>query len=413
MMFMFFYRIIIGAYGLGIRIFSLFNAKAAVFVNGRRGLLAQVAKAMAANSKPVVWIHCASLGEFEQGRPVLEAIKERYPNYCIVLTFFSPSGYEVRKNYPGADYIFYLPMDSKANAVAFIDAINPKLCLFIKYELWYYYLAELKARGIPTLLVSAIFHPSQGFFKWYGSLQRKMLGFFTQIFVQDEQSMVLLAGIGIKQVTVSGDTRFDRVIEAAKNVQQLQIAGEFCKGSKMLIAGSTWKEDELLLREAFRNFPVGWKLILVPHEVDLAHIQEISALFGDEAVSWSAWQGQNEKRVLVVDKVGLLMQLYSYGDIAWIGGGFGKAGVHNVLEPAVYGMPCLFGPIYARFLEAVEMVAAGAAKVIATHEALLMAMQQSEAVEEGEGAGEKAKSYVFSKAGATDIVMRSLSRFVN
>ncbi len=406
------YRSVIGAYTLGIRVFSLFNAKAKLFISGREKILKKIAKALKSEKRPRIWIHCASLGEFEQGRPVLEAIRGRHTEYAIVLTFFSPSGYEVRKDYKGADYVFYLPVDSHKNATAFLDLVKPKLCLFIKYELWYFYLTALKERKIPTMLISAVFNNGQGFFKWYGGLQRTMLQCFSQIFVQDAGSVDLLQTIGITNVTISGDTRFDRVIKATTELASLLIAEEFCKGSNIIVAGSTWKEDEVLLHKTMSSSSLNWKMILVPHEVHKEHIEEIERLFGDDIVKWSSWNGKTDKRVLLVDKVGLLLQLYRYGQVAWIGGGFGKAGVHNVLEAAVFSLPCLHGPVYHQFLEANELVAQGGAFVINTPDDLIGSLNAFEDKSVYEKASSAAREYVFSMQGATDKVMSEVNKML-
>jgi len=406
------YRLATGAYFSVIRIAALFNPKAKLFVEGRKGLVRRIQGAMDAEKRPRVWMHCASLGEFEQGRPLLEAMRRQYPQYAYVLTFFSPSGYEVRKNYPGADHIFYLPQDTPANARMLLDAIDPRLCLFIKYELWYFYLSEMVKRKMSVMLVSAIFRPDQGFFKWYGGLQRKMLTAFAHIFVQNEASKGLLAGIGISNVTVSGDTRFDRVIEAAADVQALDIADAFCQGSKVIVAGSTWKEDEEMLQKALPLLGSGWKLILVPHEVHESHIRDIEKLFEGQTKKWSDWNGDTSKQVLVVDKVGLLMQLYRYGTVAWIGGGFGKDGVHNVLEAAVYGRPCLFGPIYHQFAEAVELVEIGGAMVVKDAEGVAAALRTLDNEGKYEHTGSLAAKYVQLRGGATRIVMHHLASVI-
>ena len=404
------YRLAIGAYALGIRVAATYKPKAKLFVAGRRGLTEKIKNALYGESRQRIWVHCASLGEFEQGRPIIEAIREQYPQYAIVLTFFSPSGYEVRKDYTGADHIFYLPVDSKKNADIFLNAVQPKLCLFVKYELWYYYLSGIADRKIPAILVSAVFNERHGFFKWYGGLQRKMLGCFTHIFVQDEHSKSLLNGIGISNIIVSGDTRFDRVAKAARQVVELPIAVAFCGQHKVLIAGSTWREDEVLLQKALAQLPDNWRLIIVPHEVHATRIAEIEKLFGNTAVKWSEWMGKTNKRVLIVDKVGFLLQLYRYGTAAYIGGGFGKAGVHNVLEPAVYGLPCFYGPVYHQFIEAEELVKQGGAVVTNDPETISLALKQFSDAGNYSRQANAAKDYVASKQGATGQVMKWISK---
>lgn len=400
------YWLAIRLYAIAVRIAALFKPKAKLFIKGRKGLLSQIKYALINERRPRIWMHCASLGEFEQGRPVLEKLRRQYPHYAFVLTFFSPSGYEVRKDYAGADYIFYLPLDSYYNARRFLAAVQPKLVLFVKYELWYFFLSLTARRDIPLLLISAVFRKNQPFFKWYGRLHRRMLRCFTQIFVQDEASGMLLQKIGIEYWAVGGDTRFDRVIEAVAKVQPLPVAAAFSKNSKVIVAGSTWKEDELFLKEVIDRLPANWKLILVPHEVHKSHIEAIASMFGDDAVLWSANEDVHTKRVLVVDTVGLLSGLYQYADVAWIGGGFGKEGVHNVLEAAVYGTPVSHGPVYSQYIEARELLAANGSFVPASAEAfvkqLLYWEKDAHSYEQSCAA---AKEFVQNHAGATRKVL--------
>lgn len=401
------YRLAILTYTTAIRIAALFNPKAALFTRGRRGILEKIRLAYTNEKRQTVWIHCASLGEFEQGRPVLEALRDKYPQYAITVTFFSPSGYEVRKDYRGADHVFYLPTDTSSNARAFIDITRPVLCVFVKYEFWYYYLKTIRDRNIPAILVSAIFHPQQPFFKWYGGLMRKMLHSFTNLFVQDAASLQLLQKIHINNASISGDTRFDRVIKASQQSIALPIADQFCADRPILVAGSTWKEDEELLHRALATLPSQWKIILVPHEVDEDHITQIEKLFDGSTIRWSGVAEDcaiADKRILLVDKVGYLMQLYKYGSAAWIGGGFGKDGVHNVLEAAVYSMPCFYGPVFHQFIEAQELVTHGGAFVIKEARDLTDCLTEMDDKYRYEQHAQAAKEYVYSKAGATDIV---------
>lgn len=404
------YRFATGSYYSLIHVAALFNAKAARFTAGRRNLLHQIAQSVSGDSRPRIWVHCASLGEFEQGRPVMDAIRTQYPDYAIFLTFFSPSGYDVRKNYAGVDYVFYLPLDTPKNARAFLDIINPKCCIFIKYELWYYYLATIKSRGVPALLVSAIFSQEQGFFKWYGGLQRTMLNAFTTLFVQDNSSYNLLNSIGIHNVIVSGDTRFDRVIEAAAEHANLPIAAQFCEGAQgIIVAGSTWPDDETILAATLRQLQQGWKLILAPHEVDENHLKDIERHFDGQIVRWSANSINTHHRVLLIDTIGVLSQLYHYGTVAYIGGGFGKEGVHNVLEAAVYGKPCLFGPVYHQFIEAEALVRKGGAEVVNSSADVFAAIRNYEKNPSAlQHAGQVAQQYVTSNGGATQQVMEGL-----
>jgi 3-deoxy-D-manno-octulosonic-acid transferase len=391
-------RIYFGA----IRIAALFNPKARLFVAGRKNLLARIRDAMMNERRPAIWIHCASLGEFEQGRPILERLKSQYPEYALILTFYSPSGYEIRKNFEGADHVFYLPLDSASNARRFLKYVKPRLCVFVKYEFWYFTLNRIAREQIPCLLVSAVFRKDQPFFKWYGGLHRRMLSCFSHIFVQDARSESLLLKASVTNVSVSGDTRFDRVTEAIADIKGLPLAAQFCGDGKIVVAGSTWQEDEVLLHSAMAAIPVNWKLILVPHEVNDNHILEIRQLFGDQAAVWSGEESTDGKRVLIIDQVGLLMALYQYADVAWVGGGFGKEGVHNVLEAAVYGIPVLHGPVYEKFIEARELTETGGSQVITTSDQLRLALEDWERDQaEYFQAGRAAKNYVFSKAGAT------------
>lgn len=400
------YRLALGAYALAIRLAARFKPKARLFVDGRKDVLPRMQAALAQEGRPRIWMHCASLGEFEQGRPVLEALRQQYPGHAIVLTFFSPSGYEVRKHYDGADYICYLPLDSEANASAFLDTVKPALCIFVKYEFWYYYLSAMQARHIPCLLISAIFRKEQGFFRWYGTLQRRMLRSFSHIFVQNGESLQLLAGIGITNASICGDTRFDRVVAAAASASAtLPLADEFCNRHKILIAGSTWADDESLLQKALPLLPADWKLILVPHEVHDSHIHAIMQQFGAGISRWSGGTIQPGSRVLLVDKVGLLLQLYRYGTAAWIGGGFGRAGVHNVLEAAVYGLPCYHGPIYHQFIEARELISQGGASAIARPGELAAAIASLSSPDEYATRSAIARNYVLAHCGATRIIL--------
>ncbi|MES2377155.1 MAG: glycosyltransferase N-terminal domain-containing protein [Bacteroidota bacterium] len=349
-------------YNLGLRVyyvlilfFSLFNKKAALWINGRR----HVKYTPFTQS---IWFHFASLGEFEQGRPVLEQIKAEHPQSKIVVTFFSPSGYEIRKNTPLADIVYYLPLDTAQNAHEFIAAVNPTLVVFTKYEYWYHYFNELHKQQIPLYIISGIFRPKQIFFKWYGSLHRCMLSFVSHFFVQDEQSKQLLQSINITNVTVSGDTRFDRVWANAQNPKQLPEIAQFINNQKTFIAGSTWPDDEELIATLVNQYP-DWKFIIAPHEISDEKINKLMNLLPENsAVRHSLLTTHHsplQTQTLIIDNIGMLSSLYQYGDIAFIGGGFG-AGIHNTLEAAAFGLPVVFGPNYDRFKEAKDLIAIGA-----------------------------------------------------
>ena len=367
-----FYHIGLWCYRLASCLLAPFYAKAALYHRGHKGLLAKISQTID-HKAPIVWFHCASLGEFEQGRPIIERYRESYPDEKILLTFFSPSGYEPRKNYEGADWVFYLPLDTQCNVRRFLDAVQPSKAIFIKYEFWYNFLRNLKKRGIPTFVVSAIFLPSQPFFKWYGGFFRRMLNCFTRLFVQDEASLALLQSIGIRQAEISGDSRFDRVWAQAQQPKVSPCINAFCAdGRPVCVAGSTWPRDEAILHEVLQAFPE-LKIILVPHEIDKPRIAQIVKNFAPfSPMCFSQIHSKNtdptfspQNRVLVVDALGWLSSIYSVGNWAYVGGGF-EDGIHNILEAAVYGIPVLFGPHYHKYNEAKELIALGGAQSIRT-----------------------------------------------
>jgi len=341
---------------------SLFNAKAKKWVTGRKGIFTRLEETIPQNEK-IIWMHCASLGEFEQGRPVIEKLKYTYPRHKILITFFSPSGYEAQKNYQLADWVFYLPADGPRNAKKFLEIVNPSLVIFVKYEFWYYYLKKIKYRNIPLLLISAIFRKEMSFFKWHGMLQRKMLSRFDHLFVQTKQSKLLLDGIGLGSIcTVSGDTRFDRVIEIAEEFTPLPLIENFIANVKVIVAGSTWPADEIVLKRMF-TAPEGLptKLIIAPHEISDKHIADIKNLFPDAVLYSSLVENEIESlsNCLIIDNIGMLSRLYYYATFTYIGGGLTPGGVHNVLEAAVYYKPVLFGPYFQKYSEAVGLLKAG------------------------------------------------------
>ena len=361
-----------------------------------------------------IWMHCASLGEFEQGRPLLEAIKKKYPSYKIALSFFSPSGYEVRKNYVGADLVFYLPMDNIVNAKKLIAIINPSLVIWVKYEYWYYYLQELKKRDIPVLLVSGIFRKNQPFFKWYGGIWKKMLDCFQQLFVQDEGSVALLTSIGIKEnVEVAGDTRFDRVIAIAEKNEPVDHISTFIGNHKVLVAGSTWDEDEIELLHFVKMRP-DIKFIIAPHEIYKENIEDVRKEFKD-SILYSSLAKDNKSgedaHVLIIDNIGMLAKLYKYADVTVVGGGFGQGGIHNVLEAAVYGRPVVFGPVYEKYAEAVGLVKCGAAYSASgplQMDKLLTMLFNDE--NEKNKSGLAARDFVYDHKGATNKILDHIAR---
>lgn len=405
----FVYDTFIRVFAVMVRVAAWGRLKARQWRTGRQGWLPKLRKALPPEGA-AVWMHCASLGEFEQGRPVLEALKKQYPRDRILLTFFSPSGYEVRKRYAGADHVAYLPLDTAGNAKAFLEAVRPRLVIFVKYEYWYHYLTRLQARGIPVLLVSALFRERQVFFRWYGGLFRRMLECFDCIFVQDETSLQLLTRLGVHQGQLAGDTRFDRVMAQAETALALPLIEAFLEGSRALVAGSTWPADEKWLETCRALFP---KWIIAPHEVTEEHIEAMEALWGGESMRYShlqAGEANHEgKRILIIDNIGLLSALYRYGEVAYIGGGFGQ-GIHNVLEAAVYGIPVVFGPKYEKFREAVELIRLGAAFPLLDGEDIGQVLERLATDRSAvQTAGAKAAAYVRAQAGATARVMNYIA----
>ncbi len=356
-----FYNIFLLLLRAGVRVAAPFNKKARQWVEGRRQIFSRL-QAAVAGKKKIIWMHCASLGEFEQGRPVLEKLKQDYPDHHLLVTFFSPSGYEIMKNYTGADWIFYMPVDGPHSARRFLDIVNPSLVVFVKYEYWYYYLKATKARQIPLLMVSAIFRPNSPFFKWYGGLYRKMLSCFTHLFVQNQESVDLLSRIlPADRYSIAGDTRFDRVIDIAEKGGPIPLIEQFTGITPTIIAGSTWPPDESILQKTL-NALNDLKLIIAPHEIHGDHITQLQQLFPGCLLYSQLSAGSRaagESNVLIIDNIGLLSRIYRYAHTTYIGGAFG-AGLHNTLEAAVYGKPVLFGPEYSKYMEAVGLIEAGA-----------------------------------------------------
>jgi len=404
------YKAVIFLYSVIIHVFSIFNEKARLFVRGRKNWEENLSQKIDRNAK-YIWFHCASLGEFEQGRPVIEELKEQFPKYKIVLTFFSPSGYEIRKNYALADVVAYLPMDTKRNVNTFLDIVKPEKVFFVKYEFWYFYISELKKRNIPLYIISAIFRENQQFFrntpwgKWY----RKMLNRVEHLFVQNEKSGELLKTIGISNFTVSGDTRFDRVAAIAKSSKEIPIVEKFRGNSQLIIAGSTWKPDEELLA-AFINQSNNIKFIIAAHEVSAANINRIQQLLKKPAISFSkVSETEIDKfQVLIIDSVGLLSSLYRYGDVAYIGGGFG-VGIHNILEAATFGLPVIFGPNYKKFKEAVDLTFEGGAISISNSDELRQVLNNLMNDKNQLGKASKiCSNYVEKNVGSTKVIINKV-----
>jgi 3-deoxy-D-manno-octulosonic-acid transferase len=404
------YNLFLWFYQSCIRIISPWNPKAAAWFNGRQGLFNTIRQANIQGKKRV-WMHCASLGEFEQGRPVIESLRKLYPDIRIVVSFFSPSGYEIRKNYAGADHIFYLPMDSAVHARKWVELIKPNIVLWIKYDYWYYYLRELRLRKIPVLLISPLFRPDQPFFKWYGNIHRLMLDSFHAFFVQNEDSKRLLETLDIKQsVFVSGDTRFDRVIDIAEAFEPIPAIADFCGNHPVIIAGSTWEEDEEEL-DHYANTHPEIRFIIAPHEIEKDHLKDIESLFRN-TIRYSALSVERsafgvQPNVLIIDNIGMLSRLYFYADICYVGGGFGDDGVHNVLEAAVYGKPVITGPVIEKYIEVMELAEAGGVIIIDNAlEAETVFSQLLNNKEEYSFHGQAARNYVYERRGATEIIVR-------
>lgn len=417
------YHVFLWLYKIGLGLISPWNRKAKLWLQGRRGLFDRIEEEMGGGARlaaraaggPVIWVHCSSLGEFEQGRPVMERLREQSPGCRIVLTFFSPSGYTAKKDHSGADHVFYLPLDGLENARRFIDLVRPDLVLWVKYDYWYYFLTELKKRGIPVLLISGIFREDQPFFRWYGRLYRWMLECFTHLFVQTEASRQLLGRLHLSErVSVSGDTRFDRVIEIAAKAEPLPPIEAFCGDRPVIVAGSTWEEDEEEL-DHYANSHPELRFIVAPHEIGEDRLREVEGLFrhairyavwvnGGRPGSAGGWPGPN---VLIIDNIGMLSRLYRYATVAYVGGGFGDDGVHNVLEAAVYGKPVVFGPVIEKYIEAVELTDSGGGIIIdSAIEAEKVFNRLLQDPEECAVTGAAARDYVHSKKGATDRIIR-------
>ncbi|SNR37307.1 3-deoxy-D-manno-octulosonic-acid transferase [Lutibacter agarilyticus] len=404
----FIYNILILGVGFVLKLVALFNKKINFFVEGRKETFPKLLESIQPEDS-VIWMHCASLGEFEQGRPIIEKLKIKYPTYKLVLTFFSPSGYEVRKNYEIADVVCYLPIDSKKNAKKFLDVVHPKLAIFVKYEFWPSILSELKVRNIETLLVSGIFRKKQAFFKWYGGWMRKSLAAFSHFFVQDEGSEQLLRQIGFKNVTLSGDTRFDRVYEITQQNNELDFIAEFKNKQYTLVAGSTWKEDEELLVNYINHHASDEeKFIVAPHNINPKNIEELKNAISKKTVLFSEKSGKNLKdyQVFIIDTVGILTKVYSYAAIAYVGGGYTKSGIHNVLEPATFGVPIVIGPNYHKFNEAIGLVENKACFVVDNSQKLSVLLNEFyKEKQKREQAGSNAYNYVVSKTGATSKIL--------
>jgi 3-deoxy-D-manno-octulosonic-acid transferase len=405
-------------YNLGLRFYfffvyvaSFFNKKANLWIKGRQRIQYQ-------RFDKSAWFHFASLGEYEQGLPVLLAFRQLHANIPVVITFFSPSGYEVRKNTPYADAVYYLPLDTAAHARNFIDAINPSIGVFTKYEYWFHYFHELNRRNVPLFVISGIFRSDQVFFKWYGGLHRRMLRYVKHFFVQDEESKKLLQQLNITNVSVSGDTRFDRVWANAQNPKSFEIVEDFTRDHKVLVAGSTWPQDEDLLAALIKSHG-NWKFIIAPHEIREEKIERLLSILPQNLTTrYSQLDPESyhghvllQTQVLVIDNIGMLSSLYRYGDVAYIGGGFG-AGIHNTLEAAAFGLPVIFGPNYQKFKEARELVAMQLGFTVNNAEELLRVFAGITANENRLHALHKdIERYVMENKGATNMIMGAIGKY--
>jgi len=413
------YSFLIVCYGLSIRGASVFNKKAALWIKGRQQYWAILDKKIATGpfslpGRKLAWFHCASLGEFEQGRPIIEAFKQQHPEYLILLTFYSPSGFEVRNAYPGADLILYLPLDTKSNVQRFVDTVKPDIVFYVKYEFWFNFLSYLQLKKIPTFLVSAIFRPDQHFFKGYAEWPRKILQGFTKIFVQNEDSKELLQFIGIENAEVCGDTRFDRVAAVAAKPKAIAIAKAFSLNHKVMVAGSTWPADEDLIFKLIYQNKHKMRFIIAPHEISADHINSLMQRAGKTAVLFSKTNTEEAKKaeILIIDSIGMLSQLYQYGTLAYIGGGFG-VGIHNILEASAFGLPVFMGPNYHKFNEAKKLIELGGAfEVTKPNELIKKVNILLNNKEELSHVVSINKTYVINGCGATEIVMKRVNELM-
>ena len=405
------YNLGIHLYALGVAVASHFNKKVSKMWRGEHDTF-RILKEKADPNSQYIWVHAASLGEFEQGRPIIERIKQDHPEQKVLLTFFSPSGYEVRKNYSGADIICYLPLDTKGNARRFLSLINVKMAFFIKYEFWYNYLHILKKQNVPVYSISCIFRKNQIFFRWYGKPYSKVLNCITHFYAQNEESRLLLAGLGLTNVTVTGDTRFDRVLQIKDAAKQLAVIERFVAGqTRVFVAGSSWQPDEEIFIKYF-NQHKDWKLIIAPHVIGEEHLKQIDTLLeGRKVVRYTEAEQTtdlNKAEVLIINCFGLLSSIYHYGQVSYVGGGFG-AGIHNVLEAAVWNVPVIIGPNNKKFQEAQELLAAGGCFEINSYSDFEQLMNHFDADASFlSEAGRKAGKYVKHKAGATTDVLNKV-----
>lgn len=407
----FLYNLLVVLAGFALKIISLFSPKMKLFVDGRKNVFSVLESSLKSNDK-TIWFHAASLGEYEQGLPVIEKVKTVYPDYKIILTFFSPSGYEVRKNNTIADVTVYLPLDTKKNAVRFIKVVRPELVFFIKYEYWPNYLNQLKKQNIKTYLISGIFRKNQLFFKWYGGFYRKTLDTFDHFFVQNSTSKELLLQLGKNNVSVSGDTRFDRVAAILEKDNSLNYISEFKDNTLTVVVGSSWPKDETLLVDYINQTHQNIKFIIAPHNIKTEQIEELKNSITKKVVLFSEKENKNlaDFDVFIIDTIGILTKIYSQADIAYVGGGFGNPGVHNILEPATFGVPIIIGPNYSHFAEATALVNMDGCLSISNQKELNDAFEnliQNEDVRHEKG--HICNTFVKMNTGATAVILKYLS----
>ena len=408
---LFLYNLVISIAGFFLKIVALFSPKIKLFIEGRKHVFSILEEKIKPEDK-TIWFHSASLGEYEQGLPVIEKIKEKYPLHKIIVTFFSPSGYEVRKNNTVADVTIYLPLDTKKNAKRFLKLVHPEKAFFIKYEFWLNYLKELENAKTPTYLVSGIFRDSQMFFKWYGGFYRKALKAFTYFFVQNESSKQKIENIGFHNVIVSGDTRFDRVNAILERDNSLDFIEKFKNNKITIVIGSSWPKDETLLAEYINQASEDVKFIIAPHNIKAEQIVSLKSQITKSSILFSQKEEADlsNYQVFIIDTIGLLTKIYSYGTIAYVGGGFGNPGIHNILEPATFGIPILIGPNYSNFAEAVQLVKLGGCLVISNKEELKINFDKL--INDENFLNEKSavcKQYIQDNIGATNSIMKIVS----
>jgi len=408
---LFLYNLTIYIAGFFLKIVALFSPKIKLFVEGRKNVFSTLEEKIKANNK-TIWFHSASLGEYEQGLPVIEKIKEKYPSHKIIVTFFSPSGYEVRKNNTVADVTIYLPLDTKSNAKRFLKLVHPEFAFFIKYEFWLNYLQELEKSKTPTYLISGIFRDNQMFFKWYGGFYRKALNAFTYFFVQNESSKQKIESLGFKNVIVSGDTRFDRVNAILERDNRLDFVENFKNNQPTIVVGSSWPKDEVLIAEYINQAPENVKFIIAPHNIKPDQISDLLSKITKSTILFSEKENKDlsNYNVLIIDTIGILTKIYSYGTIAYVGGGFGNPGIHNILEPATFGIPIVIGPNYSNFAEAVALVEIGGCLTISTNVELKAVFNQL--LNDKNFLEEKSKickSFIQDNKGATETIMKRIS----